>query len=212
MNAKLERLQIRVLCVDDHPLMVEGLTALVNHQSDMVLVGEASDAATALTKYRETRPDVTLMDLCLGGSTGIDAMTVILNEFPQARIIMLTMFEGDAEIRRALEAGACGYLLKTTPPAELLRVIRLVHDGKKYVAPDVAANLAENLGSEPLSPREIEVIKLVAAGNRNKEIAVRLFISEETVKVHLRNIMGKLSASDRAQAVAIAVRRGIIRL
>lgn len=212
MNTKVDRQLIRILSIDDHPLMVEGLSALINHQTDMVMAGQATDAATALEKFRALRPDVTLMDLCLQGNSGIDAMAEILREFPKARIIMLTMFEGDAEIRRALESGARAYILKTTPPDELLRVIRLVHDGKKYVPPDVAANLAENLGSELLSPRETEVLNLVAAGNRNKEIAVRLFISEETVKVHLRNIMGKLDASDRAQAVAIAVRRGIIRL
>ncbi|MEP7038887.1 MAG: response regulator transcription factor [Acidobacteriota bacterium] len=203
---------IRIFSVDDHPLMHEGIAALINNQPDMEMVAEAFKGSDALAQFRLSQPDVTLMDLRLPDISGIDAMISILNEFPDARVIMLTMFEGDVEIRRALKSGACGYLLKTMPPKELVAVIRRVHAGKKHIPTEIAQNLAEHLGEETLTAREIEVLKCVAEGNRNRDIGEKLFISEETVKVHVKHIMDKLYASDRTQAVAIALRRGIIQL
>jgi DNA-binding NarL/FixJ family response regulator len=205
-------LRIRVLSVDDHPLLREGLAAIINNQADMSVVAEAANAGEALQQFRQHLPDVTLMDLRLPDASGIDAMIAIRAEFSDARIIMLTTFEGDVEIQRALEAGARGYLLKSMPPRELLDVIRQVHAGKKRVPAEVASHLAEHLSDESLTAREIDVLRLIAAGNRNRDIAERLFISEETVKVHVKHIMEKLGATDRTQAVAIAVRRGIIQL
>lgn len=204
--------KIRVMSVDDHPLMHEGIAALINNQIDMSLVAEASNGRDAHQKFRESLPDVTLMDLRLPDCSGIDAMIAILNEFPNARIIILTMFEGDAEIHRALKAGARGYMLKTMPPKELVKVIRKVHSGKKHIPPEIAANLAEHFSNDELTAREIEVLIHIAEGNRNRDIAELLFISEETVKVHIKHIMDKLDASDRTQAVSIAIRRGIIQL
>ena len=203
---------IRILSVDDHPLMHEGIAALINNQPDMTLVAEASDGKSALRTFREHQPDVTLMDLRLPDMSGIESMASILREFPAARVIILTMFEGDVEVQRALKAGARGYMLKTMPPKELVKIIRRVHAGKKYIPPEVAANLAEHFSTDNLTPRETEVLAQIAEGNRNRDIAERLFISEETVKVHIKHIMDKLGASDRTQAVAIAIRRGIIRL
>jgi len=203
---------IRVLCVDDHPLLREGIAAIINNQPDLLLVAEAATGSEAIQKYREHQPDVTLMDLRLPGLSGIDSLIAIRTEFPEARIIMLTTYEGDAEIQRALKAGARGYLLKSMPPKELVEVIRQVRVGKKQIPSVVAAHLAEHLGYEALTPREIEVLRCVTAGNRNRDIAEQLFISEETVKVHIKHIMGKLAANDRTQAVAVAVRRGIIQL
>ncbi len=204
--------QIRILSVDDHPLLREGIAMILNSHADMLLIAQASTGTEAINKFREHRPDVTLMDLRLPDLSGIDAMIAIRTEFPEARIIMLTTFEGDVEIQRALEAGARGYMLKSMPPRELVEVIRQVHAGKKRVPPEVAAYLAEHYSDESLTPREIGVLQQVACGNRNRDIAERLFISEETVKVHIKHIMDKLGASDRTQAVAIAVRRGIIQL
>jgi DNA-binding NarL/FixJ family response regulator len=198
--------------VDDHPLLREGLATIINNQSDMLLVAQASNAQEAIAEYRKHKPDVTLMDLRLPDRSGIDAMIAVRAEFPQARVIMLTTFEGDVEIQRALEAGARGYLLKSMPPKELLEVIRQVHAGKKRIPPQLAAQLAEHMSDEDLTPREIEVLKHIAGGNRNRDIADKLFITEETVKVHIKHIMEKLGASDRTQAVAIGVRRGIIEL
>ena len=207
-----DQVQIRVLSVDDHPLLREGIATIINNQPDMVLVAQAANGMEAIQKFRELEPDVTLMDLRLPDLSGIDAMIAIRTEFSEARIIMLTTFEGDVEIQRALEAGARGYMLKNMPPRDLVEVIRQVHAGKKRVPPEVAAHLAEHISDESLTPREIDVLRHVAGGNRNRDIAERLFISEETVKVHIKHIMDKLGATDRTQAIAIAVRRGIIQL
>ncbi|OLC95592.1 MAG: DNA-binding response regulator [Acidobacteria bacterium 13_1_40CM_4_58_4] len=204
--------RIRVLCVDDHPLLREGIAAIINSQPDMVLIAEASNGTEAIQKFKEHRPDVTLMDLRLPDISGVDSLMAIRADAPDARIIMLSTFEGDVEIQRALQAGARAYLLKNMPPKELVEVIRQVHAGKKRIPTEIAAHLAEHLSDEALTDREIDVLKHVAGGNRNRDIAERLFISEETVKVHIKHIMEKLGASDRTQAVAIGVRRGIIQL
>ncbi len=203
---------IRVFSVDDHPLLREGIATLVNNQPDMVLVGEASTGAEAIQQFKQHMPDVTLLDLRLPDMSGIDVLIAIRSEFPEARIVMLTTFEGDVEVQRALRAGARGYLLKNMPPSELLDVIRQVHEGKKRIPPEIASQLLEHMSDEGLTEREVEVLREVADGNRNREIAERLFISEETVKVHIKHIMEKLGANDRTQAVAIGVRRGIIQL
>jgi len=204
--------QIRVFSVDDHPLLREGIAALVNNQPDMTLIAEASTGAEALQRFKQHLPDVTLMDLRLPDMSGIDILIAIRTEFPEARIIMLTTFEGDVEIHRALQAGARGYVLKNMPPSQLLDVIRQVHAGKKRIPPEIASQLAEHMSDDSLTEREVEVLRQVADGNRNRDIAKNLFISEETVKVHIKHIMEKLGATDRTQAVAIGVRRGIIQL
>jgi DNA-binding NarL/FixJ family response regulator len=207
-----EQARIRVLSVDDHPLLREGLAAIIEGEDDMTLVGQAATGAEGIQQHREHRPDITLMDLRLPDLSGIDAMMAIRAESPDARVIILTTFEGDVEIQRALQAGARGYLLKSAPPGDLVQAIRQVHAGKKRVPPEVAAQLAEHMGSESLTSREVQVLKQIADGNRNRDIAAKLFISEETVKVHIKHIMDKLGANDRTQAIAIAVRRGIIEL
>ena len=204
--------RIRVFSVDDHPLLREGLAAIIDNQPDMILVAQACNAQEAVEKFRKHQPDVTLMDLRLPDKSGIDALKAIRTEFSDARVIMLTTFEGDVEIQRALEAGARGYLLKNMPPKELVEVIRQVHAGKKRIPAQLAAQLAEHMTDEELTPREIEVLSQIAGGNRNRDIAEKLFITEETVKVHIKHIMEKLGASDRTQAVAIGLRRGIIEL
>lgn len=203
---------INILCVDDHPLVREGIAAVISNHADLKLVAEATNRREAIEKYREYLPDVTLMDLRLGDASGIDAMIEIRGEFPAARVVMLTMFEGDVEIQRALKAGAAAYMLKSMSSKNLVETIRRVHGGKKSIPPEIAANLAEHLGEESLTAREIEVLQLIAGGNRNQDVAGKLFISEDTVKVHVRHIMEKLCAIDRTQSVAIALRRGIIRL
>ncbi|MGA9245744.1 MAG: response regulator transcription factor [Silvibacterium sp.] len=204
--------RIRVFSVDDHALLREGITTLINNQPDMLLVGEAANGREAVEGFREHQPDVVLMDVRLPDMTGIEAMIAIRNDFAEARFIMVTTSEGDVEIRRALEAGARGYILKSMPPKDLVEAIRQVHAGKKRIPPEIAAHLAEHYSDGTLTTREIEVLKQIGGGNRNRDIAERLFISEETVKVHIKHIMEKLGASDRTQAVAIAVRRGIIHM
>jgi DNA-binding NarL/FixJ family response regulator len=209
---KMQSSSIRIMCVDDHPFMREGIAAYILNAADMQLVAEAANGREAIELFRTLRPDVTLMDLRLPDISGVEALLAIRKEFGQARIIMLTTFEGDEDIRRALEAGAQAYLLKTMPRSELLEAIRKVHAGNRYVPPEVAAQLAQHLGQHPLSRREIEVLEKIADGNRNIDIAATLFISEETVKGHIKHIMEKLGTNDRTEAVAIGVRRGIIRL
>jgi DNA-binding NarL/FixJ family response regulator len=203
---------IRIFSIDDHPLMREGIAAIIRNEPDMLLVAEASNGREAIQGFREHRPDITLMDLRLPDIGGIDAMVAIRTEFADARIIMLTTFEGDVEIRRALQAGAAGYMLKTMPRRQLVEMIRRVHAGKKHIPPEIAAHLAEHMGDESLSKREVDVLQKIAGGNRNSDIATLLFISEETVKGHVKHIMEKLGASDRTEAVAIGLRRGIIQL
>lgn len=204
--------KIRVLCVDDHPLMRVGIVAVIRHESDMEVAGEASTGREAIHLFQELRPDVTLMDLRLPDMSGIEALIAIRAQFPCARVIVLTTFEGDAEIRRALDAGAQSYLLKSLPRKQILEAIRKVHAGKRQVPPEVAVQLAEYLGNESLSGREIQVLEKIAIGKKNGEIAALLFITEETVKNHVKHILEKLGASDRTEAVTIGFRRGIIRL
>jgi DNA-binding NarL/FixJ family response regulator len=207
-----DRSAIRVLSVDDHPLLREGVAALLAGQSDVTLVAEASNGHEAIDQFRRHRPDVTLMDLQMPEMNGVEAMTAICEEFPSARIIVVTTYVGDALVLRALKAGARAYLLKSLLRKELLETIRLVHAGQKRIVPAVAAELAEHATDEALTPREVDVLKLIAGGNANKAIASELAITEETVKGHVKNILAKLAANDRTHAVTIGLKRGIIDL
>jgi DNA-binding NarL/FixJ family response regulator len=208
----MSTLPIRVFSVDDHPLLREGIAAVIKSQPDMTLVASARSGREAIKRYRECQPDVTLMDLRLPDLSGIDAMIAIRAEFPDARVMMLTTFDGDVEIARALLAGARGYVLKSLPPRELADAIRQVHAGRKRIAAEAAALLTEHMGEERLTQRERDVLTRVAGGLRNRDIGEDLAITEQTVKVHMRNVLGKLNARDRTEAVTIALRRGIIQL
>jgi two-component system, NarL family, response regulator len=203
---------IRVLAVDDHPLLREGIAALIGSEEDMELVGEASNGREALDLFRIYRPDITLMDLQMPEMDGIDAIGAIRGEFPEARIIVLTTHPGDVQVSRALKAGARAYLLKGMLRKELLGTIRAVHAGQKRLSSEVAAEIAEHATDCTLTPREIDVLRLIAAGNANKEIGAQLSLTEATVKSHVKNILGKLGANDRTHAVTIALKRGIIDL
>lgn len=203
---------IRILVVDDHPLLREGIAAVLEAQPDMQLVAEATNGREAIERFREHRPDVTLMDLQMPQMGGIDAIVAIRREFPDARIAVLTTYRGDVQALRAFKAGASGYLLKSMLRKELLETIRVLHSGRRRVPPEIAAEIAEHATDDMLSQREIEVLRLVAGGNGNREVAARLAISEETVKAHMKNILAKLDANDRTHAVTIALRRGIIEI
>jgi DNA-binding NarL/FixJ family response regulator len=203
---------IRVLAVDDHPLLREGIAALITNQSDMELVAEASNGREAIELFRQHRPDVTLMDLQMPEMGGIDALSAIRGEFPEARIIVLTTYAGDVQVFRALKAGARAFLLKGLLRKELLDTIRAVHAGQKRLPPEIAAEIAEHATDSALTPREIDVLRLIAGGNANKEIAARLSLTEETIKGHVKNILAKLDANDRTHAVTIGLKRGIIEI
>jgi DNA-binding NarL/FixJ family response regulator len=202
--------QIRIMTVDDHPLLREGIAAVLQDEPDMVLVAEATNGDDAIRSFRQHRPDVTLMDIQMPGMSGIDAMTTIRTEFPNARFIVLTTYQGDVQALRALKAGASGYLLKSMLRKELLETIRIVDSGKRRIPPEVAAELADHLADDALSEREMEILRQVASGNSNKLIASQLGISEATVKGHMKNILSKLGANDRTHAVTIAIKRGFI--
>ena len=203
---------IRILCVDDHPILREGIAALVGKQPDMELVAEASNGLEAIEFFRQNRPDVTLMDLQMPEMDGIEATHTICREAPGSRIIVLTTYVGDIQIKRAIQAGARGYLLKGLLRKELIETIRAVHAGQKRMSPEVAAEVAEHSLDDPLTPRELDVLRLIGGGNANKEIAAQLSITEETVKGHVKNLLSKLNANDRTHAVTLALKRGIIEL
>ncbi len=204
--------QIRILSVEDHPVFRQGLATIIETEADMVLVGQATNGVEAIAEFRRHRPDITLMDLRLPGANGTDILIAIRGEFPDARIIMLSSSDSDGEIQRALRSGASGYVLKSMPQDILLAVIRSVHAGKRHVPPEVAALLAEHLGEEDLTPRELQVLQLIRDGSKNKQIADQLSISENTVNFHIKNIVDKLGANDRTHAVTIAIRRGLLPL
>jgi DNA-binding NarL/FixJ family response regulator len=201
---------IRILSVEDHPVFREGLAAMISFEQDMLLVARASNAMEALAEFRRHRPDVTLMDIQLPGTNGTDTLIAIRGEFPEARIIMLTMSDSDGDIQRALRAGASGYILKSMHMDEMLSVIRSVHAGRRQIPPEVAVRLAEYLGNDELTARELDVLRLIRDGFRNKQIADQLSISENTVNFHIKNLVDKLQANDRTHAVTIALRRGLL--
>ena len=203
---------IRILTVDDHPILRDGLAAIIGGQADMAVVGEAANGAEALEQFRNLRPDVTLMDLQMPRMNGVDAILAIRKEFVQARIIVLTTYVGDAQAMRALKAGAVGYLLKSTLRTDLLGTIRAIHAGRRHIPPEIAQEIAFHAADDALSDREIGVLTYAGQGKANKEIAWLLNISEDTVKAHMRNIFAKLDATDRTEAVTLAMRRGIIEL
>jgi DNA-binding NarL/FixJ family response regulator len=203
---------IRILSVEDHPVFREGLATIIGSQQDMLLVAQAATAVEAIAEFRRHRPDVTLLDLQLPGTNGTDALIAIRGEFPQARIMMLTTSDGDGNIQRALRAGASAYIIKSMPKNELLGVIRSVHAGRRHIPPDVAARLAEHLGDDDLTTRELEVLRLIRDGHRNKQIADQLSIAETTVNFHIKNLVDKLQANDRTHAVTIALRRGLVQI
>jgi DNA-binding NarL/FixJ family response regulator len=205
-------IQIRILIADDHTLLREGIAELIADETDMTLVAEAANGQEAIEQFRRHHPDVTLMDLQMPKMSGLDAMIAIRGEFPEARIIVLTTYMGDVQVLRALKAGARAYLLKNSLRTELLRTIRAVHEGNKTLSPEVSFQLAEHVAEETLSPTEVRVLRLIADGNSNKEIAVKLSATEDTVKGQVRSILSKLNANDRAHAAMIGVKRGIIEL
>ena len=202
--------QIRILVVDDHPLLRQGIAGLVGDQPDMSLVAEASNGREAILQFRAYRPDITLMDLQMPEMNGLDAIAAIRGEYPEARIVVLTTYTGDVQVLRALKAGARAYLLKNLLRKELLETIRAVHAGKKTLSPEVSYQLAEHATDDALTPAEIDVLRLIAAGNANKQIADQLSITEETVKGRVKNILSKLGANDRTHAAMIGLKRGII--
>ena len=203
---------IRIMAVDDHPLYRHGIAAVVSVQADLKLVAEAANGREAIQQFRTHRPDVTLMDLQMPEMSGLDAIRAILGEFPDARIIVLTTYAGDVQVLRALKAGACGYLLKEALHKEVLETIRAVHAGKKALSPEISFDLAEHVSDDQLTPGEVRVLRLIADGKANKEIAARLSLSEETVKWQVRNILSKLGVTDRTQAAMVGLKRGIIEL